>query len=101
MLKLYNKTLLTVTSKSYTTSVSVTEKEIEKIKANIDSIRENMIRKQLKKSDNMEKLPKSETKKKRKTIEPVIETPSLDLRFMEHMPQYSDSQGGLIIRRFD
>ena len=39
--------------------------------------------------------------KKRKTTESIIEIPSPDLYFMEHIPQYSDSQGELISNHSD
>ena len=96
ILKLCNNTLLTLTCKSFTTSVAVTEEEFEKIKANLVTIKEKMIPKQHNKPECIRKRSKSENDKKRKTTESIIEIPSPDLYFMEHIPQYSDSQGELL-----
>lgn len=87
IIKLLNNSLLTLTSKAFVTSVAVTDKEYEKIRSNIDIIKEKISKKTSKKVDENDlKRVKATTSKKRKSVQTIIERPSapaFDLSFFE------------------
>ena len=98
IIKLLNNSLLTLSNKSFSSSVAVTEKEYEKIKANLDIIREKISRKKTGKiEENGMKRPKTVNIKptmsrKRRNIpqnnneQSQTPLPMCDLSFLEIPP---------------